>query len=113
MEIAEFLGQTERDVYPFTTFINHLFIYPLALNFDSQKLFSRARNIAILIELRDTDAEGSKSIPVSLFGSVRWLINYKHFFSAFMDVQHRNQYFYHKYHVPYYIIVQHHHGMKK
>lgn len=67
IETTEFLGQTERDVHPFTTFINHLFVYPLALNFDSQKLFSRARNIAVFIELRDTDGEGSKPIPVKLF----------------------------------------------
>lgn len=66
LEITEFLGTTERDVYPFTTFINHLFIYPLVLNFDSQKLFSRARNLAVVIELRDTDAEGAQPLPVNI-----------------------------------------------
>lgn len=65
-EISEFIGQTERDVYPFTTFINHLFVYPLVLNFDSQKLFSRARNIAVLIELRDSDADGAKPLSVGI-----------------------------------------------
>ena len=64
LEIAEFVGTTERDVYPFTTFINHLFVYPLMLNFDSQKFFSRARNIAVIIELRDSDAEGTKPLQV-------------------------------------------------
>lgn len=63
-EICEFLGSTDRDVHPYTTFINHLFIYPLALNFDNQKLFSRARNIAVIIELRDSDVEGAKPLPV-------------------------------------------------
>lgn len=63
-EITEFSGTSERDIHPYTTFINHLFIYPLTLNFDSQKLFSRARNIAVLIELRDSDAEGTKPITV-------------------------------------------------
>lgn len=68
MEITEFLGGTvERDVYPFTTFINHLFVYPLTLNFDSQKLFSRARNLAVVIELRDTDGEGAQPLPVWVF----------------------------------------------
>lgn len=66
LEITEFLGTTERDVYPFTTFINHLFVYPLLLNFDSQKLFSRARNLAVVIELRDTDAEGAQPLPVNI-----------------------------------------------
>lgn len=65
-EICEFLGIAERDVYPFTTFINHLFIYPLVLNFDNQKLFSRARNIAVIVELRDSDVEGTKPLPVCL-----------------------------------------------
>lgn len=66
-EVSEFLGSADRDVYPFTTFINHLFIYPLMLNFDNQKLFSRARNIAVIVELRENDVEGSKPLPVSIF----------------------------------------------
>lgn len=66
-ELTEFVGTTERDVHPFTTFINHLFIYPLVLNFDSQKIFSRARNIAVIIELRDSDAEGAKPLSVSFW----------------------------------------------
>lgn len=37
------------------------------LNFDSQKLFSRARNIAVIVELRDSDAEGAKPLSVSVF----------------------------------------------
>lgn len=64
-ELTEFVGTTERDVHPFTTFYNHLFIYPLMLNFDSQKLFSRARNLAVIVELRDSDAEGVKPLSVS------------------------------------------------
>lgn len=63
--MTEFHGSAEREVHPFTTFINHLYVYPLSLNFDSQKLFSRARNLAVLVELRDSDAEGAKAIPVS------------------------------------------------
>lgn len=65
LEIAEFSGCADRDMYPFTTFINHLFLYPLSLTFDTQKLFSRARNIALVIEVRNSDADGAKSIPVS------------------------------------------------
>lgn len=65
-EIAEFAANSDRDMYPYTTFVNHLFIYPQSLSFDSQKLFSRARNVALTIEVRDSDAEGAKSIPVIL-----------------------------------------------
>lgn len=64
LEIAEFSANLERDMYPYTTFVNHLFMYPQSLSFDSQKLFSRARNLALTIEVRDSDAEGAKSIPV-------------------------------------------------
>lgn len=73
-ELTEFVGTTERDVHPFTTFINHLFVYPLALNFDSQKLFSRARNIAVIVELRDSDAEGAKPLTVSKVADVLTLL---------------------------------------
>lgn len=64
-EVTEFVGTSERDIHPYTTFINHFFIYPLTLNFDSQKLFSRARNIAVLVELRDSDGDGAKPITVN------------------------------------------------
>ncbi|KAG5678742.1 hypothetical protein PVAND_008388 [Polypedilum vanderplanki] len=62
LEIAEFPGNSERDIYPYTTFINHLFIYPTSLNFETQKIFSRARNIALTIELRETDTVDAKPI---------------------------------------------------
>lgn len=62
IEVTEFTGTNERDVYPFTTFVNHLFVYPLMLSFDSQKIFSRARNIAVVVELRDSDGEKSKPL---------------------------------------------------
>lgn len=63
-EAVEFSGNADRDMYPYTTFINHLFVYPLTLSFDSQKLFSRARNLALVMEIRDSDEEDAKAIPV-------------------------------------------------
>jgi hypothetical protein len=65
LEIVEFIENSERDVYPFTTFVNHLFIYPTSLCFENQKIFSRARNIAVLVELRGSDLEDAKPIEVS------------------------------------------------
>lgn len=59
-----FLLYSDRDMYPYTTFANHLFVYPLTLSFDSQKLFSRARNLAMVMEVRESDEEGAKAIPV-------------------------------------------------
>lgn len=64
LEIAEFSGNCERDIHPYTVFINHLFIYPISLNFESQKVFSRARNLAVTIELRSSDAADAKPIEV-------------------------------------------------
>lgn len=68
IELNEFLGgQSEREAHPFATFLNHLFIYPTSLLFDSQKSFSRARNIAVMVELKDCDLENSKSIAVGIY----------------------------------------------
>lgn len=65
-ELNEFVGSSEKDVQPFGTFINHLFVYPTSLQFDTQKAFNRARNIAVLVELRESDAEGAVGLSVNL-----------------------------------------------
>nr|CAI5852247.1 unnamed protein product [Callosobruchus analis] len=62
VEVTEFEGLSEKDVNPYTIFINHLYVYPLLLNFDSQKNFTRARNIACVVELRDSDNEEAKGL---------------------------------------------------
>lgn len=64
-EILEFESLSEKEVHPYTTFLNHLYVYPLSLNFDTQKVFTRARNIACVVELRDSDNDEAKGIPVS------------------------------------------------
>lgn len=64
LEITEFEGSSEKDVHPYTTFLNHLYVYPLSLNFDTQKMFTRARNIACAIEVKDSDTVDSKPIQV-------------------------------------------------
>ncbi|XP_058808456.1 dedicator of cytokinesis protein 9 isoform X2 [Phymastichus coffea] len=62
LEIAEFESSSEKDVHPFTSYINHLFVYPQSLMFDTQKLFNRARNIACCIEIRDNDIQETQSL---------------------------------------------------
>ncbi|XP_062142362.1 LOW QUALITY PROTEIN: dedicator of cytokinesis protein 9 [Drosophila sulfurigaster albostrigata] len=62
LELNEFQSQHERDAFPYTNFCNHLYVYPLSLQFDSQKIFSRARNITVVVELRDGDGEYSKPL---------------------------------------------------
>ncbi|XP_056646243.1 dedicator of cytokinesis protein 9 isoform X1 [Diorhabda sublineata] len=62
IEVAELEGLSDKDINPYTTVINHLYVYPLSLNFDMQKTFARARNIACVIELRDSDHEEAKAL---------------------------------------------------
>lgn len=64
IELNEFIGASEKDVQPFSTFLNHLFVYPLSLLFDAQKAFNRARNIAVIVELRDNDAGDAVGMKV-------------------------------------------------
>lgn len=61
-EISEFSGASDRDMHPYTTYVNHFYIYPQSLCFDSQKLFSRARNLAVIIRIKDGDADDAKPI---------------------------------------------------
>ncbi|KAL9930008.1 dedicator of cytokinesis protein Ziz isoform 2-T3 [Glossina fuscipes fuscipes] len=62
LEMTEFQSNYKRDCHPFINFCSHLFVYPLSLQFDSQKIFSRARNITVIVELRDSDNEQSKPL---------------------------------------------------
>lgn len=60
IEIAELYP----DAQPQTVYINHIYVYPLALTFDAQKIFPRARNITCMIQMFDCDDENSKPITV-------------------------------------------------
>uniref|UniRef100_A0A673C5X1 Dedicator of cytokinesis 11 n=1 Tax=Sphaeramia orbicularis TaxID=375764 RepID=A0A673C5X1_9TELE len=59
VEIEEFLPEEAKYNYPFTTYKNQLYIYPLQLKYDNQKTFTKARNIAVCIQFRDSDEEGT------------------------------------------------------
>uniref|UniRef100_A0A3P8PFZ1 Dedicator of cytokinesis 11 n=1 Tax=Astatotilapia calliptera TaxID=8154 RepID=A0A3P8PFZ1_ASTCA len=59
VEIEEFLPEEAKYNYPFTTYKNQLYVYPLQLKYDNQKTFTKARNIAICIQFRDSDEEGA------------------------------------------------------
>ena len=67
IEVMEFEGISEKDVHPYTTFLNHLYVYPQSLSFDTQRSFTRARNIACVVELRDSDCEGAQPLCVSVY----------------------------------------------
>ncbi|KAM6909379.1 dedicator of cytokinesis protein 11 isoform 2-T2 [Xenentodon cancila] len=87
VEIEEFLPEEAKYNYPFTTYKNQLYVYPLQLKYDNQKTFTKARNIAVCIQFRDSDEEGAAPLKCiygkpgdSLFTS-----------SAYAAVLHHNQ----------------------
>uniref|UniRef100_A0A8D9FDQ4 Dedicator of cytokinesis protein 9 n=1 Tax=Cacopsylla melanoneura TaxID=428564 RepID=A0A8D9FDQ4_9HEMI len=57
---------------PHTVYSNTLYVYPESLAYESQKTFTRARNIACVVQLRDSDAENAKPLKniYSRFGSL-------------------------------------------
>ncbi|XP_024086053.1 dedicator of cytokinesis protein 9 isoform X2 [Cimex lectularius] len=59
LEVAELAPK----IYPYTYFYNHLYIYPQSLLFDTQKSFNRARNIACVVQIKDSDSITSQPIP--------------------------------------------------
>ncbi|XP_053537021.1 dedicator of cytokinesis protein 9 isoform X2 [Ictalurus punctatus] len=56
-EVEEFVPCIAKCSQPFTTYNNHLYVYPRHLKYDSQKTFAKARNIAVCVEFRDSDEE--------------------------------------------------------
>jgi hypothetical protein len=68
LEIEEFENPVSEGAsnYPYTVPAHHLYVYLKSLNFESQKTFARARNIACTVELRDSDQENAKPLKVSL-----------------------------------------------
>ncbi|XP_056610167.1 dedicator of cytokinesis protein 9 isoform X2 [Triplophysa dalaica] len=56
-EVEEFVPSIAKFSQPFTTYNNHLYVYPRQLKYDSQKTFTKARNIALCVEFRDSDEE--------------------------------------------------------
>ena len=43
LEMDEFLPDEARYNYPFSTYKNHLYVYPLQLKYDNQKTFAKVR----------------------------------------------------------------------
>ncbi|XP_041051229.1 dedicator of cytokinesis protein 11 isoform X1 [Carcharodon carcharias] len=61
-EVEEFVPDVAKYMYPFTSFKNHMYVYPLQLKYDNQKTFAKARNIAVYVEVRDSDGEKSRPL---------------------------------------------------
>ncbi|ELK36708.1 Dedicator of cytokinesis protein 9 [Myotis davidii] len=61
-EVEEFVPCLAKYTQPYTTYNNHLYVYPKYLKYDSQKSFAKARNIAVCIEFKDSDEEDSQPL---------------------------------------------------
>ncbi|KAL4715192.1 hypothetical protein ACJJTC_012239 [Scirpophaga incertulas] len=61
LELATLSVEPEQ---PYAAYIHHLYVRPLSLNFESQKVFARARNIACSVELKDCDSGDNKPLQV-------------------------------------------------
>ncbi|XP_073255433.1 dedicator of cytokinesis protein 11-like [Porites lutea] len=62
VEIEEFSQAFPEAAHPYTSYVNNLYVYPLSLNYSNQKVFSKARNIAVKIEFRDSDHENARPL---------------------------------------------------
>ncbi|XP_028984010.2 dedicator of cytokinesis protein 11 isoform X2 [Betta splendens] len=62
VEIEEFLPDEAKYNCPFTTYKNQLYVYPLQLKYDNQKTFTKARNIAVCTQFKDSDEEGAAAL---------------------------------------------------
>ncbi|KAM4794641.1 dedicator of cytokinesis protein 9 isoform 2-T2 [Rhinophrynus dorsalis] len=61
-EVEEFVPCIPKHTQPFTIYNNHFYVYPKHLKYDGQKAFTKARNIAVSIEFRDSDDEESQPL---------------------------------------------------
>ncbi|XP_076805731.1 dedicator of cytokinesis protein 9-like isoform X3 [Clavelina lepadiformis] len=62
IEVDEFISTSAADQHPHMEYTNHCYIYPKCLNYDNQKTFTKARNIAVIAEFKDSDGEGSQPL---------------------------------------------------
>ncbi|XP_062853748.1 dedicator of cytokinesis protein 9 [Trichomycterus rosablanca] len=62
LEVEEFVPCIAKCSQPFTTYNNHLYVYPKHLTYDNQKSFAKARNIAVCVMFKDSDEEDAQPL---------------------------------------------------
>uniref|UniRef100_A0A6I8PJI7 Dedicator of cytokinesis 10 n=1 Tax=Ornithorhynchus anatinus TaxID=9258 RepID=A0A6I8PJI7_ORNAN len=62
VEVEEFVHDLTKYSRPYRAYKNQIYIYPKHLKYDSQKCFSKARNITVCIEFRNSDEVGAKPV---------------------------------------------------
>ncbi|KAJ4924172.1 hypothetical protein JOQ06_000412 [Pogonophryne albipinna] len=62
LEVEEFVPCIAKCSQPFTIYKNHLYVYPKHLKYDGQKIFTKARNIAVCVEFKDSDEDEAQPV---------------------------------------------------
>lgn len=57
---------TDTVTEPYTALVNNLYVYPLLLKYDSQKIFNKARNIACTVQFIASNERGGNSVKACL-----------------------------------------------
>ncbi|KAL5004607.1 hypothetical protein ScPMuIL_018063, partial [Solemya velum] len=77
LEVETFPPDRAKYCDPHNYFTSNLYVYPLSLKFDNQKTFTKARNIACCVEIRESDDDSAPPLKriygspgVSLFTTV-------------------------------------------
>uniref|UniRef100_A0A8C3KWK3 Dedicator of cytokinesis 11 n=1 Tax=Chrysolophus pictus TaxID=9089 RepID=A0A8C3KWK3_CHRPC len=87
VEVEELVPEVAKYCYPFTVYKNHLYVYPLHLKYENQKVFAKARNIAVCIEFRDSDEADAKPLKLCTICQPGQLLTS----NAYAAVLHHNQ----------------------
>ncbi|XP_054372282.1 dedicator of cytokinesis protein 11 isoform X3 [Molothrus ater] len=87
VEVEELVPEVAKYCYPFTVYKNHLYVYPLHLKYENQKVFAKARNIAVCVEFRDSDEADARPLKC-IYGKPGGPLLTTHAYAA---VLHHNQ----------------------
>nr|XP_055068829.1 dedicator of cytokinesis protein 9 isoform X5 [Misgurnus anguillicaudatus] len=91
-EVEEFVPCIAKCSQPFTTYNNHLYVYPKHLKYDNQKSFAKARNIAVCVEFRESDEENAQPLKC-IYGHPGGPLFTKHAYAAVLHHQHNPEFY--------------------
>ncbi|XP_030198490.1 dedicator of cytokinesis protein 9 isoform X4 [Gadus morhua] len=91
-EVEEFVPSIAKCSQPFTTYNNHLYVYPRQLKYDGQKAFAKARNIAVCIEVKDSDEEDALPLKC-IYGRPGGQLFTKNALAAVLHHQHNPEFY--------------------
>ncbi|KAL1273165.1 hypothetical protein QQF64_029027, partial [Cirrhinus molitorella] len=92
LEVEEFVPCIAKCSQPFTTYNNHLYVYPKHLKYDNQKSFAKARNIAVCVEFRESDEEDAQPLKC-IYGRPGGPLFTKHAYAAVLHHQQNPEFY--------------------